>query len=101
MNEKIKELLEAAGFCMWEGEDYAPKNALVDWSSDYTTELNDFIHDLVTEAATVAAMATGTFSDEIYYQVIDHFSEPDRNTNDFTPYEPTEMDEWQDYDKDC
>ena len=102
MNEKIKELLEAAGFSLWGDEPYKPRGAVVDWNSDYTTELNDFIVDLVTEAANVAAMTTGTFSDEVYYQVIDHFTEPDRIPDRNQPdYEPTEVHEWQDYDPDC
>ena len=101
MNEKIKQLLEQAGFCMWGDEPYRPKGAVVDWGADYTDELNVFIHDLVAEAANVAAMITGIFNDEVYCGVVDHFTEPDRNTNDFTPYEPSEIDEWNDYDKDC
>lgn len=101
MNEKIKTMLEQAGFCVWEDEPYRPKGALVDWSSDYTDELNDFIHDLICQAARVAATAEGEFNDRVYYAVFDHFVTPDRNTNDFTPYEPTEIDEWLDYDKDC
>jgi hypothetical protein len=63
--------------------------------------MTTFIHDLICQAARVAATAEGEFNNEVYYAVFDHFVPPDRNTNDFTPYEPTEIDEWQDYDKDC
>lgn len=101
MNEKIKSMLTKADFIMWDGESWAPKGAIVDWNADYTVEMTTFITDLVMEAANVAAMITGTFNDEVYYGVVDHFTEPDRDTNDFTPYEPTEIDEWSDYDKDC
>lgn len=86
---------------MWEDESWAPPDGGVDWACDYTKELNTFIHDLVCQAARVAATATGTFDNEVYYAVFDHFTDSDRNTNDFTPYEPTEIDEWEDYDKDC
>ena len=101
MNEKIKSMLTKADFIMWDGESWAPKGAVVDWNADYTVEMTTFITDLVMEAANVAAMITGTFNDEVYYGVIDHFTEPDRNTNDYTPYEPTEIDEWKSYDEDC
>ena len=101
MNEKIKKMLAQAGFMMWEHEAWAPKGAVVDWNADYTVEMTTFIHDLICQAARVAATAEGEFNNEVYYAVFDHFVPPDRNTNDFTPYEPTEIDEWQDYDKDC
>lgn len=107
MNNKIKELLEGAGFCLWDGEPWAPPNALVDWNSDYTTEFNDFVIDLITECANVAANSTGGFKQQIYDAVVDNFTEfdfdfsLDRNTNDFTPYEPTEIDEWKSFDEDC
>jgi hypothetical protein len=101
MNEKIKEMLYHAGFCVWDGEDYAPENAIVDWSSDYTSELNCFITDLITECANVAATATGSFKQQVYDSVVNRFITTDRNTNDFTPYEPSEIDEWESYDKDC
>jgi len=101
MNEKIISMLEQAGFIMWDGEDWAPKGAVVDWNADYSVELTTFIHDLIGQAARVAATAEGEFNNDIYYAVFDHFTTTDRNTNDFQPYEPTEIDEWSDYDKDC
>lgn len=101
MNEKIKSMLEAAGFMMWEDEAWAPPDGGVDWNGDYSVELTTFIHDLVCQAARVAATAEGEFNDRVYYAVFDHFITADRNTNDFTPYEPSEIDEWNSYDKDC
>lgn len=86
---------------MWDGEHWAPKDAIVDWSCDYTSELDTFMLDLITEAAETAATATGSFRQQVYDRVINHFYDPDRNTNDFTPYEPTEIDEWNSYDPDC
>ena len=101
MNEKIKQMLEQAGFMMWQDESWAPPDGGVDWNADYSVELTTFVHDLVCQAARVAATAEGEFNDRVYYAVFDHFVTSDRNTNDFTPYEPTEMDEWKSYDEDC
>jgi hypothetical protein len=107
VNEKIKSMLEQAGFCLWNGESWAPKDALVDWNSDYTVEFNDFIMMIITECANVAANSTGGFKQQVYDAVVNNFTdvninfETDRNTNDFTPYEPSEIDEWESYDKDC
>lgn len=67
-----------------------------------SVEMATFIHDLVCQAARVAATAEGEFNNQVYYAVFDHFTtDTDRNTNDFTPYEPTEIDEWKSYDEDC
>jgi hypothetical protein len=101
MNDRIKQMLAAAGFMMWDGEAWAPKGAVVDWNADYTVELTTFIHNLICQAARVAATAEGEFNNEVYYAVFDHFVTPDNHNNDFTPYEPTEIDEWCSYDKDC
>lgn len=101
MNERIKSMLEKAGFLLWDGEAWAPKGAVVDWNSDYGVEMTNFVHDLVCQAARVAATAEGEFNDNVYYAVVNHFITSDRNTNDFTPYEPSEIDEWKSYDKDC
>lgn len=98
MNKKIKSMLEAAGFMMWEDEAWAPPDGGVDWNGDYSVELTTFIHDLVCQAARVAATAEGEFNDRVYYAVFDHFI---TNTNNHEPSEPSEMDEWLDYDKDC
>ena len=101
MNEKIRKMLAQAGFVLWDGEAWAPKGAVVDWNTDYTVEMTTFIHELICQAARVAATAEGEFNNEVYYAVFDHFITPDSNTNDFTPYEPTEIDEWQDFDRYC
>lgn len=102
MNKKIKSMLEQAGFVMWDGESWAPKGAVVDWNADYSVELTTFVHDLICVAARVAATAEGEFNNVVYYAVFDHFTtDTDRNTNDFTPYEPSEVDEWKSYDEDC
>jgi len=90
---------------MWEGEAWAPPGGVVDWNCDYTDELNNFVEALVLSCAEVAANSLGSFKQQVYDSVVDHFldaEEPDDNHNNaWTPYEPTEVDEWNSYDKDC
>ena len=47
MNERIKELLTEAGFCFWQDEEWGPGAGNIDWSADYTKELNLFIDMLL------------------------------------------------------
>lgn len=48
MNSKFAELAEKAGFVMWEDEEY--KTGLIDWASDYDTELEHFGNLVLDEA---------------------------------------------------
>jgi hypothetical protein len=109
MNSVIKQLLVNSGFCLWDKEPWAPPGAVIDWNCDYTQEFDQFVERLIMTCANVAAMvpdeADSTylhFNDSIYDRVINHFNyHRDNHNNDYTPYEPTEIDEWNDYDKDC
>lgn len=43
MNKTIQELAEAAGFVMWDDEEWGPGPGHVDWNSDYTEEFAQFL----------------------------------------------------------
>ena len=47
MNERILELLTEAGFCFWENEEWGPGAGNIDWSADYSKEMNLFIELLL------------------------------------------------------
>ncbi len=49
MNERIKQLADDAGFLMWDGEEHAPVDAVVDWSCSYDYELEKFAELIVRE----------------------------------------------------
>ena len=42
MKKIVKELAKEAGFIFWEDEEWKPKRATIDWSSDYDKELEKF-----------------------------------------------------------
>jgi len=42
MKKIVKELAKEAGFIFWENEEWKPKGAAIDWSSDYDKELEKF-----------------------------------------------------------
>jgi hypothetical protein len=48
MNERIKELAEQAGFCMWKEEKWNPGD-VIDWSCRYDDELEKFFDLIVWE----------------------------------------------------
>lgn len=54
MKEKIKEFVEKAGFSLWENESWKPKGAIVDWSTNYDSELEKFAEMIVQECANIA-----------------------------------------------
>lgn len=54
MNERIQKLIEDAGFILWEDEAWGPGAGRIDWSPDYTEELNRLIELIVKECASVA-----------------------------------------------
>ena len=100
---KFKQYAMYAGFSVWDDEHWAPPGRVVDWSCDYEQELRDFYEEIVLNAAQIATECASK-NVSIYDGLRNHFELdvlPDRNTNDFTPYEPSEIDEWNDYDKDC
>lgn len=99
MNQKIKTLIKEAGFSTWGDELWAagePDD--IDWSSDYTQEMEMFIHALVAEAANIAAGSLGGYKQQVYDAVVSELLTPDESDN--YP-EPTETDEWASFDKDC
>ena len=49
MNPRIKELAEEAGFCFWSGEEWAPPNAIIDWSAQYDKEFQKYTELLINE----------------------------------------------------
>jgi hypothetical protein len=53
MNERIKELAEQAGFCMWKEEKWNPGD-VIDWSCRYDDELEKFFDLIVRECAALA-----------------------------------------------
>jgi hypothetical protein len=54
MKKLIKELADEAGFLMWDGEEHAPVDAVVDWSCSYDYELEKFAELIVKRCAEVA-----------------------------------------------
>ena len=53
MNERIKQLAEQAGFCMWKEEKWNPGD-VIDWSCRYDDELEKFAELLIGRCAEVA-----------------------------------------------
>ena len=51
MNEKFLQLAKQAGFVIWSDEDWKPKGAVIDWSSDYDEDLEKFAELIVSECA--------------------------------------------------
>ena len=42
MKKNVREFAEQAGFVFWSNESWKPKDATIDWSSDYDQELDTF-----------------------------------------------------------
>jgi hypothetical protein len=51
MKKLIKELADEAGFLMWDGEEHAPVDAVVDWSCSYDYELEKFAELIISKCA--------------------------------------------------
>ena len=49
MNARIMQLLEQAGFVIWQNEPWGPGPGRVDWSNDYDREIWDFVKLLTEE----------------------------------------------------
>jgi hypothetical protein len=54
MHEKIKELANKAGFVMWEEDEKPWNDDVIDWSSTYDKELQEYTKLVVLECAKVA-----------------------------------------------
>lgn len=51
MNERVRELIDQAGFEFWEDETWKPEGAIVDWSNNYDNDLEKFAELIVRECA--------------------------------------------------
>lgn len=51
MNERIRELLTEAGFCLWQDEEWGPGAGNIDWGADYTKEFGEFVNLLINDCA--------------------------------------------------
>lgn len=47
----VDSLAEQAGFVLWQDETHRPANTSIDWSADYTQELDNLIELVVRECA--------------------------------------------------
>ncbi len=66
MNPKFIELIDKAGFALWEDEDWRPRDAFVDWSSNYDKELEKFAELIVRECIDIVNDAERGGSNEIW-----------------------------------
>ena len=53
MNEKVKQLAEEAGFLFWDDEAWKPKDAIIDWSSNYDAELEALVNLIVDKCVSI------------------------------------------------
>lgn len=58
MNERFMKLAKQAGFCFWEDEHYGPGPGNIDWSSDYTVELEKFAEALIRDVVDLSSSGT-------------------------------------------
>jgi hypothetical protein len=49
MNPKARELAEKAGFIFWRDEEWKPQDAVIDWSTQYDSELEKFTNLVIQE----------------------------------------------------
>lgn len=54
INKNSQRLIIDAGFTLWEDEAWGPGAGRIDWSPDYTEELNRLIELVVKECASIA-----------------------------------------------
>ena len=47
MNKNIQKLIEESGFVLWEDEPWGPGKGNIDWSNDYTEEMETFVKSLI------------------------------------------------------
>jgi len=75
MNPKFIELVDKAGFALWEDEDWRPRNAFVDWSSNYDNELEKFYELIVEECINICVngMTTQMTSGGAAMRIRQHF----------------------------
>ncbi len=75
MNPKFIELVDKAGFALWEDEDWRPRDAFVDWSSNYDKELEKFYELIVEECVNICVngMTTQMTSGGAAMRIRQHF----------------------------
>jgi hypothetical protein len=49
MNPKVRELAEKADFVFWQDEAWKPQDAVIDWSTQYDSELEKFTNLVIQE----------------------------------------------------
>lgn len=49
LNERVKRIIEDSGFIVWEDEPWGPGKLDIDWSCDYTKEMETFVKSLLEE----------------------------------------------------
>lgn len=54
MKEKIKEFAEKAGFVVWQEDEYWNPGDIIDWSTRYDKELEEYTKLIVLECAKIA-----------------------------------------------
>ena len=47
INKNIQKLIEESGFVLWEDEPWGPGKGNIDWSNDYTEEMETFVKSLI------------------------------------------------------
>lgn len=57
MNKKLLDMVATSGFVMWSDEPWQPAEAIVDWASNYDTELKLFAEKIIAECRYVVADA--------------------------------------------
>jgi hypothetical protein len=75
VNPKFIELVDKAGFALWEDEDWRPRDAFVDWSSNYDKELEKFYELIVEECVNICVngMTTQMTSGGAAMRIRQHF----------------------------
>lgn len=75
MNPKFIELVDKAGFALWNDEDWRPRDAFVDWSSNYDKELEKFYELIVEECVNICVngMTTQMTSGGAAMRIRQHF----------------------------
>lgn len=69
-NAATRNALKAAGFVLWEGEDWKPDGQVVDWSNDYDQALAKFAEAMVYATLRVIDMDVGALSAEEHAAVL-------------------------------
>lgn len=72
MKEKIKEFAEKAGFVLWEENEYWNPGDIIDWSTRYDKELEEYTKLIVKECADIASINAHQYETPGTY-VLKHF----------------------------